>query len=83
MSVRVRIGGKTAVLAGGRWRAADQLLQELLNDHMASLELPAHHPPADLERAAAQAAVRDLGAVVNGKQSAPEAGSRHTDSAVY
>ena len=71
------------MLVGGRWRATDQLMQELLNDHMASLELPAHHPPADLERAAAQAAVRDLGAVVTRKQFAPKAGSRHAGSAVY
>lgn len=50
------------MLAHGKWRSAMPSLQQLLNNHLATLELPAHWPPGNRELEAAQAAVRDFDA---------------------
>lgn len=64
MSVTINIADKQAVLADGKWRSADAAIAELLNLHPATLELPAHYPPAARERLAAEAAVQELGASI-------------------
>jgi hypothetical protein len=52
MSVTINIASKQAVLADGQWQSAEQLLCELLNNHLATLELPAHYALTDRERLA-------------------------------
>jgi hypothetical protein len=64
MSITIEISGKQAVLASGKWRSADKMLQQLLNSHLAIIEVPAHLPPSSCERLAAEAAVQDLGATI-------------------
>ena len=64
MSITINVAGTKAVLADGQWRSADATIQELLTDHLATLTLPGHYPPADRERQAAEAAVRDFGAQI-------------------
>lgn len=60
MSITIQIADKTAVLADGEWRSSEPELSALLNDHLATLQIPAHYPPQDKERLAAAAAVRDF-----------------------
>lgn len=79
MSVTIEIADYQAVLADGRWRSANALLAELLNNHLANLELPAHYPPGDLELLAAQAAVRDFGAQIIDHHLQPADPSRMPD----
>lgn len=76
MSITINIAGKQAVLANGKWRAADAKIAELLNAHKAGLELPAHFQPSDCESLAAEAAVRDFGAVIINRQLQPADPSR-------
>lgn len=79
MSITINIAGTQALLADGQWRSADAHMQELLNDHLATLTLPAHYPPADRELEAARAAVRDFGAVIVSSNAEPIDTSRDSD----
>jgi hypothetical protein len=63
MSVTVIIMGVHATLADGMWHSASPEMREILNSHLASvqLEVGGHLPPAYRERELARLAIRDLG----------------------
>jgi hypothetical protein len=54
LSVTIQISGNQAALTDANWRSANEDLRQVLNDHLASLELPAHWPPANREFEAAR-----------------------------
>jgi hypothetical protein len=60
MGVTIELAGKQATLADGQWHSSEQTIQVMLNYHLKTLAIPAHYPPQDRERIAAQAAVRDF-----------------------
>jgi hypothetical protein len=73
MSVIINIFGRRAVLKNLNWRSADPLVQELLDAHIQTLNVPAHYPPSDRERLTAEAAVKDFGAEIVEWKLEPEA----------
>ncbi len=79
MSVTIRISGKRATLARGKWRSGVPSLQQLLNNHLATLRVPGHYPPSTRELMTAEAAVRDLGAVIIDHNPQPTDASRMAD----
>lgn len=57
MSIAIRIGEFRARLSGGAWRSPNASLQHLLNEHLASLQIPGHLPPNEREITAARSAI--------------------------
>jgi hypothetical protein len=79
MSVIINILGKQAVLKNLRWRSADPLVQELLDKHIQTLNVPSHYPPSEREPLTAEAAVKDFGAEIFERKLEPEDESRMPD----
>jgi len=82
MSITIRLNGKQATLAAGQWRSADATLQQLLNDHLVELNVPAHWPWQEREQQTASAVVNDFGAQIVAVNLAPADDARADDGSL-